>query len=481
MYIIYSILVISSLIFVCYYLLNLLQQNHYHYNLFLKMYRNYFKSILFLSLGSLLYFNNIVFKILSIILLIIFIFRMIKKKYILKLNFTSRIYRIIFVNILINIIHLMLFKINYIIILVPIYLLLSMIILIPVEKIIGHYYIKKARNKLNAINPIIVAITGSAGKTSVKNYLYELLKDDYITFKTPKSYNTVLGITKAINENMNIKTEVAIFEFGASHKNDISKLLKVVKPDIGIITNILPQHLESFKKIENVFHEKLKVFDESKVCLFNSDIISPIIKKGKEVVTISEHKKSKYKLSDVLYTNEGMSFKINGYLFKTSLIGKCNLENVILAVICSNYLKLSFKKIENRLLGLKPVSNRLEIKKVNNKIIIDDSFNSNIKGFENAIEVLMIYKANKVVITPGIMECGKKASEINYKVGVLLGKANCDIFIIKNKNSKYIIKGLIDCNNDRYKVYDYFKDCYDIAINNYDVILIENDISDVYK
>ena len=116
---------------------------------------------------------------------------------------------------------------------------------------------------------------------------------------TPLSYNTPLGIARSINETMNVKTEVAIFEFGASHKNDISKLLKIVKPNIGIITNILPQHLKTFKKIENVFNEKLKLFKNSDICIYNSDVISPIVDKEKKVITISKQKIAKYKLSDV--------------------------------------------------------------------------------------------------------------------------------------------------------------------------------------
>ena len=121
----------------------------------------------------------------------------------------------------------------------------------------------KAKKKIMSINPLIIGITGSAGKTSCKHYLYQMLKDKYITFMTPKSYNTVLGISKSINHDMNKFTEVAIIEFGASHNGDIKKSLRVARPNISLITNISIQHLETFKTVDNIIKEKCLLMESS--------------------------------------------------------------------------------------------------------------------------------------------------------------------------------------------------------------------------
>ena len=482
--IIYSLIIISSII-IYYNFLNLLQQNHYHIDYIFKMYLKYFQKEYLLILFSFLSLFSLIFKIINIILLLLFILLSIKKKYIVYLRITMRIIRITIVNILIFICHAIYLDLIWYIYLIPIYILLSVVILYPIEALINNYYISKAKKKLKEINPIVICITGSAGKTSVKNYLYEILSNKYITFKTPKSYNTPLGIARAINEGLMKKCEIAILEYGASHKNDISKLLKIKKPDIGIITNILPQHLQTFKKIENVFSEKLKLFDNSTVCVYNSDIISPLIKPNRDVVTISEYKKGKYNLNVVSVDNNGLKFKINNYLFESSLIGRCNLDNLVLCIITCNYLKMSFNDIYNRVKYIKSVDSRSEIKNVtyNNRNIkiINDSFNSNIKGFKNAIEILKQENSNqKVIITPGIMECGKKSKEINYSIGLLLGDCDFDVFIIKSKELKYIKKGLEEKKKD-YKIYENFIESYNDAVENYNVILIENDIPDIYK
>ena len=107
-------------------------------------------------------------------------------------------------------------------------------------------------------------ITGSFGKTTIKNILYEIIKKDYITVSTPKSYNTELGICKVINESVNNSTEILILEAGAAELGDLKKICEIVKPDICVISEIGNQHLETFKTIENIKTaslEELKAVD----------------------------------------------------------------------------------------------------------------------------------------------------------------------------------------------------------------------------
>lgn len=472
LYLIISIFIVNRF-------LTFFQQNHYHLNFYLNSYK-YFHYYDLLLFGSLI--QNLIVKYL---LLLFYFIMLIKEKYIVKLKITARIKRIYIILLMLIIIHIVFLESNYFLILNFIYLYISILIAIPLEKSIGLYYLKKAKEKLKKINPLNIVITGSAGKTSVKNYLYEILSKKHITFMTPLSYNTPLGIARSINETMNVKTEVAIFEFGASHKNDISKLLKIVKPNIGIITNILPQHLKTFKKIENVFNEKLKLFKNSDICIYNSDVISPIVDKEKKVITISKQKIAKYKLSDVEMFKEETTFKINNYFFKTKLLGECNVDNIILAIITARELGFSNEEIKDIIYNIKPVENRLEVKIINHNdrkiVIINDSFNSNVNGFKNALNILNDYHNKKAVITPGIMECGKKSKDINYKVGDFLKKSNAYVYIIKNKESKYIEESFAVDKYTNYIVYDKFIDAYNDALKKFDVILIENDISDIYK
>ncbi len=484
--ILFTIIVLCLMVYDC---LLILQQNHYHLSFIYKYLFSNFKKFdgifIFISLLRFINFKG-VYVLLDLVILVFYIYYFVywlNKKRIIKLKFTNRIWRIIIVDTIINLFLITFVDYRLIIIFNVFCIYFSVIILIPFEWLINYRYISKARKKIDNIKPLIIGITGSAGKTSVKHFLYQLLKEEKVTFMSPKSYNTVMGLTKAINEQMLDGTEVAILEYGASKKGDIDKLLKVVKPDIGIITNILPQHLETFKSIENIMKEKIKLLNASRVAIYNSDLIDTIINDNVIRITVSEKKDSEYVIKSKSLNVEGCKFNINGLSFKSFLIGKCNYENILLSIVTCLYLQVNQKNLIINVRELKAVENRLEIINHNDKVIINDSFNSNIKGFKNALEVLSLYASDKkVIITPGIVECGKKSEEINSKISrkIIENCKECSVYIIKSNVSKYI-KTELESNGVVFEVFNDFKVAYQKALKNFDVILIENDISDIYK
>ena len=254
---------ICLVVFFCYleyYILNIYQQEHYDYKKFVKILPTYYfkkvyTDILYICL-ILILFNNIYH---SLIIMILTIFILIKPtKYIIKLKYTPRIIRLILTTIILVIIpfilirnvHLILFIIE--IFFLPFILLSSSIINEPIEIMIKKHYLKKATKKYyENQNMVKIAITGSYGKTTTKNILYHLLSNHYICLATPKSYNTLMGITKTINESLKTTTEVFIMEMGAFKKGEIRQMVKEFPPNISVITEIGPQHLSTFKSIED--------------------------------------------------------------------------------------------------------------------------------------------------------------------------------------------------------------------------------------
>lgn len=487
-YLEYFLTTLSS-IFIFYYLLLCAQQNHYHFNYLIKYYKKYLiriDGLLYLiSFIRLFKFSNIINLFFDTIYICILFFLIAKKIYgktIIPLKITSRIKRNIIVNVLISVLTMYIFSPNIYILLVPCISLLSFIVLEPIEKLVKYTFIRKAKKKIENIKPLIIGITGSAGKTSVKNFIYTIIKDKKITYASPKSYNTLMGLCRFINEEVHIGTEVLILEYGASHKGDIEKLVRFIKPDIGIITNVLPQHIETFKNIETIKKEKEKLLRNSRVCIYNSDILS-INNLNNLVIKIGK-KNSDLLVSDVVIDGSGSCFMINGIKYQTSLLGKCNYENILLAIACSLYIGIDINEIIDKVKNLEQVENRLEIKKVYNEkeiIIINDSFNSNIEGFKNALEVLSFMEGlNKVIITPGIVECGKLEKVITEEVVENILKYNMDVFLIESTTSKKIAKMLSD-NEKQFIKFKVFQDAYQKALSEkYDVILIENDVSDIY-
>ena len=141
------------------------------------------------------------------------------------------------------------------------------------DRIKNNNFIKKASEKIKLSQVKIIAITGSNGKTSVKQILNQFLKIKYKILATPKSFNTPLGIAKFVNENDIDKYDFLILEYGARKKGDIKKLCSIYGADYGIITLIAPQHLESFRSIENVYRTKneLSEFLKPDLCIYNID------------------------------------------------------------------------------------------------------------------------------------------------------------------------------------------------------------------
>lgn len=412
-------------------------------------------------------------------------------------KFTNRIKRLLITAVIISLPFYLLIPFTIVLliesILLPWIFILSSLINQPIEKQINKYYLKKSINKLQENKPLIIGITGSFGKTSTKNFLYQLIKTNFYTYVTPKSYNTPMGICKGINEDMQEGIETFICELGATKKGDIKELVSFLDIDIGIITEIGPQHLESFKTIENILQTKLEILESKKIkyLIINND--NDYLRKYQypnniEIIRVGINNPSTFEGRNIVLTNNGMSFDIyllNQFYMRveTCLLGRHNIYNILLSAACCNVLKIPKEEIFKNIKKIKPVEHRLSIKKINNFQIIDDAFNSNYVGFNNALEVLKLSQNKKILITPGLVDLGKETKPLNKKIGKQLTKGIDWIYLIKNEASKYIQDYFIEENFTSYEVTSSFKEALDKAFKKYfeeTTILIENDLPDNY-
>ena len=369
----------------------------------------------------------------------------------------------------------------------------------PLEKLINSGYIRSAKKKLKKAEPIIkIGITGSYGKTSTKVFLSEMLKKKYKVVATPESYNTPMGITKCINKGLKRDTQIFVCEMGADHVGDIKEICNIVKPNIAVITAVGEQHLETFGSFENVVKTKCEIIDsldENGKVFFNGEC-----EKLKDVYETCNHKNkvlTGFKIGDVTcdtikMTKTGLSFNIviddKKYLCRTKVLGLHNLQNIMLAVNVALYLKVDIKDIVDSIYKLNPVYHRLELMQSENGItIIDDSFNSNVEGTIHALNVLSSFKTSrKVVVTPGLVELGKKEFEENVAFGERIAeKANICI-IVNTINKEAIKKGLLNKKFDENNIYEVESlflatELFKTVLKKGDVVLLENDLPDNYR
>ena len=495
-----------------YYLTNLYQQNHYDYKKTIPSLKKYYltKKSFYCYLLSIPFgiigINNsyLVLMCISIIILAIsFVFQI---KYILKLQFTKRMIRL-WVTTIIFIIGITIVGFDYnsiIYILIPIYLpfllLLTSAINLPIESIINNNYYKKAKRKLASFDDLIkIGITGSFGKTTTKDILYQILSKKYLTLKTPKSYNTLMGISKTINSDLNKPIELFLVEMGAFRIGEISKISKFVKPNIAIITQIGPQHLSTLKTIDNVLKVKLEITDgliNNGTLILNTDndYLNNIKDQFNDKYKVFTYgiERGMYHVENIVYKVDKTIFDIykeDELLFKvtTSLLGKHQISNILASYTTLQVLKeyniiidnLEFNKSVEAIL---PTEHRLSYQKINKLHIYDDSYSSNIVGFKNAIEVLKRQKGYLALITPGIVDAGEDEKKLNEEIAKELEGIN-EICLIKNQASIYISKYLND-NNIEFLQFDNFKEAYKhifkISLSKEVYLLIENDLPDSF-
>ena len=323
-------------------------------------------------------------------------------------------------------------------------LFLAYFVSMLIEKMLFNGFKVKAQKKIEGMEDlIVVGITASYGKTSIKNYIEHLLKVKYKTYATPRSVNTLGGVMKDVNDDLPADTEVYVVEMGARGEGDIGEISTFVNPHYVVVGKIGPAHIEYFKTMENIrntkmeilktqrlkeawVHESARVKPESNIHTFGS-------KENLDIRTIDAA--PQYVIEDVEATLESTSFTLDGVRYSASILGAFNAMNLAAAVLVTKKLGLSDEQIQEGLSTLKAVDHRLQRIDAGGKVILDDSFNGNIDGMMASFDLATTYEGRKVVITPGLVEVddelnvkvAQRANEV-FDVVVVTGDLNYAIF-----------------------------------------------------
>jgi len=379
------------------------------------------------------------------------------------------------------------------------------ILISPLDIIAKERIIYNARKKLQGLDRLkIIAITGSYGKTTMKEVLKTALGRRFRVVATQGSYNTPLGISKEILEKVDENTNIFIVEMGAYYRGDIKKLCSIAQPNISILTGINEAHLERFKDIETTIKAKFEIIEE---CSPDGKLIL----NANDPRIISEYKKyignqevlffniQNNPLSHYLATNIGFDENGGGFFFtlsreqkeigiiKTKFAGEYVIGNVITAFIVGGILGMTDAEIQASVSGMKPAEHRLNMQKTpNDMIVIDDSYNGNPEGVKEAIKTLARFKQRrKIYITPGLVEIGDSSNNIHREIGLELGPVADIVFLIENSTTTAIKEGLEESgfNNENLHIYKDKKDAYKELgkiTRSGDVVLFQNDWPENY-
>ena len=356
--------------------------------------------------------------------------------------------------------------------------------------------IKQAKSIIKQHEPIVIGITGSYGKSSVKQLLAEVLSTKYKVIVTKGNRNTDIGVAlDIIEQKESLKySDIYIVEMGAYIPGEIRKITNFVEPNIGIVTGIGNQHIGLFGSIENLVNAKAELLEalpcKDGLAVINADnkfvktladkTCAVVLKYGlfsKEGVFSPTNIKSK----ELLQTFE-LKLRKKVYKFQTMLLGKHNVVNLTACILVADYLNIPIEKLQQKINTILPIKQKLSIHYgVNNTLILNDSYNSNVNGFIEALDVLNTIgkRKAKVVISNGIFELGNEKAKSYEMIVNNIKKVN---------DFKYLLttdKLLSDIANKRGIVSQVFSKEFDIikfleeerSLNSDSVVLLEGRFS----
>ncbi len=288
----------------------------------------------------------------------------------------------------------------------------------------------------------VIGITGSNGKTIVKEWIYQLLSPNYKTVRSPKSYNSQIGVPLSVWQ-MSSENEMAIFEAGISQSGEMDKLQKIIKPTIGIFTNIGTAHDENFLSLEQKVGEKLNLFTSVDTLIYCSDyhlITERIFKSGinQKVKLFTWGKQNKPDLEILKVELLPKGSRISAIFQNTNLSiqipfnDSASIENAIHCWALMLVLKLPMLEIESKIINLSRVAMRLELKAgITQCSIVDDSYNSDINSLRIALDFMSHQKNHdkNTVILSDMLQTGRNDEDLYREIGDMLKSKKIQLFI----------------------------------------------------
>lgn len=336
--------------------------------------------------------------------------------------------------------------------------LLSDRLMSPVQKAINGRFLKSARAKLAEVSPKVIGVTGSFGKTSTKFAIQQLLGAPGEVLATPGSFNTPLGVSRTINEELSSSHRFFVVEMGARQGGDIAEICDLVHQTIGVLTAVGPAHLESFGSLDAIRRGKYEIIDTlpaDGVAVMNVDDLEvraladktdhvPVVRYG-----IEDEGAPDIQARDLRLLEDGTACsivdnrsgsRVNVHL---ALLGRHAIGHALAGVAVALAAGRSLEDLGPALEAMRAVEHRLQvIKGAGGVTVIDDAYNSNPAGASAALDVLDKMPAGrKIVITPGMVELGPLADEANAELGAHCARVADFAIFVASLNRAALTRG----------------------------------------
>lgn len=297
-----------------------------------------------------------------------------------------------------------------------------------------------------------VAVTGTNGKTTTKDMIAEVLSSRYQVHKSPQSYNNLVGVPLTLFQ-LNSHSEALVLELGMSSPNEIGILTKITKPDVGVITNVGPAHLESMGSVERIARAKFELPDNMpspRTLILNAD--DPILakrikqkKKDEQIVSFGIESQANFAADRIELNEDGhISFRVNKDLtIGLRLLGRHNVYNALAAFAVGRLKEVDPQKIKQSLEKYSPSHLRMELVRIGNIRVINDSYNANPISMEKALETQKSIQTSgrKIAVLGDMLELGEKGPDFHLEVGRKVARSGVDCLVVVGALARFIGEG----------------------------------------
>jgi UDP-N-acetylmuramoyl-tripeptide--D-alanyl-D-alanine ligase len=307
-----------------------------------------------------------------------------------------------------------------------------------------------------------IAITGSSGKTTVKELVSHTLSQNFHVLKNKGTENNFVGVPKTIF-SIESSHQMLVLEMGTSGPGEIDRLSSIIKPCVGIVTQIGQAHLEGLGSREGIKQEKLKILNHLErggiLILNGQDPMLEDVRSGVHKVLRVGFEKNKGQdfWADQIWLHEqGASFYLNGKdLFETRLLGRHNVFNCLLAITTALSFGVELGVVQKAIASFEPVPGRLCPKNIEGIYFLDDSYNSNPDSFLGALQMLKDLKIRerKGVVCGDMLELGEAAQELHRQMGAAIAGLLFDFVIATGPFSKFLIEEAVKNGFDAQRIY----------------------------
>ena len=330
--------------------------------------------------------------------------------------------------------------------LVPLALVAANLLLAPFETRTQRRYWNEAHEKLRLIGPMVIAVTGSYGKTSVKHILGHVLETAAPTLITPGSVNTAMGIARVIRERLQPHHRFFVVEMGAYGPGSIRRLCALTPPRMGLVTAIGMAHYERFKSLETVAEAKFELAEAAAAnggtVIAAADVMEYAAPRRfaeahkDALITVGPGDGAGFEIADIRQNVDGIRVTLrwqgHEYELRAPLFGLQQGKNLALAFAAACTLGLAPEDVVASLRSTPQIAHRLEVKReASGAILIDDAYNSNPVGFASALELLDVLRppgGRRILVTPGMVELGAAHAEEHQRIG-RLAASHVDVLV----------------------------------------------------